>query len=335
MQIPEFIFLGTYKFYTLYIFMATGIALSSFVIWFEGKRDGFDEERIFDLFFLSILVGVSVFFFLFRPIIKVDPQSVVFYVSYFWTIGLQIFGAFILALLPVYLLTTKWKWSVYRILDIFVIAFCLGNSVSVLGYILVYQRYEFILILFGLFFMYVLFSRLRIARLNSGIIFSIFLFVICSLGFLFFRNIENLIFYGILILLSVLNIYFRRKSGMAKSNLPTNLINFLQQKLLSRRKDLKAEERLLQSEDPYLVSGRASDNSENMDEAILEDGRKELVDVRKNAITDGLVLIRKALAKIKVGKYGLCEVCGKPIDPARLKAYPEATTCLEHANAAR
>src|SRR5690349_2369788 len=105
MQIPEFIFLGTYKFYTLYFFMAAGIAISSFVIWFEGKRDGFDEERIFDLYFLSIICGSLLFFFLLRPIIKVDPQAVVFYVSYFWTISLQVFGAFILALLPVYILT--------------------------------------------------------------------------------------------------------------------------------------------------------------------------------------------------------------------------------------
>jgi DnaK suppressor protein len=41
------------------------------------------------------------------------------------------------------------------------------------------------------------------------------------------------------------------------------------------------------------------------------------------------VQVKRALAAIKLGKYGTCEVCGLPIDPARLRVYPEATTCIE------
>jgi len=37
----------------------------------------------------------------------------------------------------------------------------------------------------------------------------------------------------------------------------------------------------------------------------------------------------EALSRIKEGKYGYCENCHKEIDPARLKAYPAATTCLD------
>ena len=47
MQIPEYLFLWQYKIYTLFIFMAVGVLFSSFVVWFEGKRDGFDEEHLF------------------------------------------------------------------------------------------------------------------------------------------------------------------------------------------------------------------------------------------------------------------------------------------------
>jgi RNA polymerase-binding transcription factor DksA len=68
-----------------------------------------------------------------------------------------------------------------------------------------------------------------------------------------------------------------------------------------------------------------------MDEAILEDSAGELIRNRQNVVTQMQVQVRKALARIKLGKYGYCEVCGKPIDKARLEAYPEATTCLEHA----
>ena len=37
-----------------------------------------------------------------------------------------------------------------------------------------------------------------------------------------------------------------------------------------------------------------------------------------------------ALSRIEEGSYGKCEVCGKKIDEARLKANPAATTCTEH-----
>ena len=38
--------------------------------------------------------------------------------------------------------------------------------------------------------------------------------------------------------------------------------------------------------------------------------------------------IELALEAFSKGKYGICEVCKKPIEEARLKALPGATTCL-------
>lgn len=41
--------------------------------------------------------------------------------------------------------------------------------------------------------------------------------------------------------------------------------------------------------------------------------------------------VLSALARIgERGAYGKCEVCGKPIEEARLTADPAATTCVEH-----
>lgn len=42
--------------------------------------------------------------------------------------------------------------------------------------------------------------------------------------------------------------------------------------------------------------------------------------------------IDKALHVVKQGTYGLCERCGKPIDPERLKALPETTHCVKCKN---
>jgi DnaK suppressor protein len=39
--------------------------------------------------------------------------------------------------------------------------------------------------------------------------------------------------------------------------------------------------------------------------------------------------VEEALSRFDNGEYGLCESCGDPIDPARLKALPHATRCLD------
>ncbi len=39
-----------------------------------------------------------------------------------------------------------------------------------------------------------------------------------------------------------------------------------------------------------------------------------------------------ALRAAKKGTYGICERCGKPIDPARLAALPETTLCVKCKN---
>ncbi len=44
--------------------------------------------------------------------------------------------------------------------------------------------------------------------------------------------------------------------------------------------------------------------------------------------------IDAALERMKEGTYGLCEVCGKPIEEERLRAIPWTTYCKEHAEEA-
>ncbi len=42
-----------------------------------------------------------------------------------------------------------------------------------------------------------------------------------------------------------------------------------------------------------------------------------------------LAEIDHALDKMEKGTYGLCDICGRPIDPARLDVLPQANLCLE------
>lgn len=48
----------------------------------------------------------------------------------------------------------------------------------------------------------------------------------------------------------------------------------------------------------------------------------------ENRIRQELARIEHALQKFEEGTYGLCDICGQPIDPARLEALPQATLCM-------
>ena len=38
--------------------------------------------------------------------------------------------------------------------------------------------------------------------------------------------------------------------------------------------------------------------------------------------------VEHALHKFEQGTYGICDICGQPIEPARLEALPQASLCL-------
>jgi RNA polymerase-binding transcription factor DksA len=66
----------------------------------------------------------------------------------------------------------------------------------------------------------------------------------------------------------------------------------------------------------------------------IEEGDPQLVE-RENAsalmrvLEHRLTSINDALQQAQQGRYGVCEGCGQPIDPARLEAVPETTLCLK------
>jgi DnaK suppressor protein len=48
----------------------------------------------------------------------------------------------------------------------------------------------------------------------------------------------------------------------------------------------------------------------------------------ENRTRDQMANVEHALSKFEEGTYGFCDVCGQPIDPARLEALPQASLCL-------
>jgi DnaK suppressor protein len=107
----------------------------------------------------------------------------------------------------------------------------------------------------------------------------------------------------------------------------------LDEKRMQRNRTRLEEERArLQSE----LSGTESamDQSERPGLGThMADNASEVFEQAKNlavhtSLHRTLELVEKALQKMDKGVYGCCERCGKPIDPARLKALPYAELCM-------
>ena len=69
--------------------------------------------------------------------------------------------------------------------------------------------------------------------------------------------------------------------------------------------------------------GDSGDSSVDLE--AWDTGHQALVDLQAD-----LAEVENALAKFDQGTYGLCEVCGRPIPLARLRALPEARYDVEH-----
>lgn len=109
---------------------------------------------------------------------------------------------------------------------------------------------------------------------------------------------------------------------------PKSVLSQIGGYLEERRKDLEKKLNELRKEDPFTDKTRlldqASDDSEAQDKAD-----HERTTALQKQINIALIETKKALSKIKIGKYGMCENCGKMIDTDRLAAMPTARLCLE------
>lgn len=83
----------------------------------------------------------------------------------------------------------------------------------------------------------------------------------------------------------------------------------------------------LEKDDPF-IAGRAENMASPDTSAAEQFGHARLEAMRKE-IDRKLIQVRKALARIKVGSYGICEECGEMIDTDRLMVYPETTLCIK------
>jgi RNA polymerase-binding transcription factor DksA len=77
--------------------------------------------------------------------------------------------------------------------------------------------------------------------------------------------------------------------------------------------------------------GTAADFDENFADSAQVTAEQVENRTLSATLQDQLDDIEAALERIDSGTYGTCEVCGKPVAPARLEAMPSTRFCIDHA----
>lgn len=118
----------------------------------------------------------------------------------------------------------------------------------------------------------------------------------------------------------------KKHSGF--SGFPAKFLSPVGRFLSLRLKNLERRKKEIDTEDPFRDLGRGTDNASPDTDAYEQFGHARTSAIREQ-LDRTIIQTRKALARVKIGKYGICEVCGKMIDTDRLIIYPEATLCAE------
>jgi DnaK suppressor protein len=335
LSLPKELFFGKLAIDTNVLFLVLGVVFWLFLLWYETRRDGFDDMRVFDLGFMSLFLGFSSFValnYLYNYLMIFFPTHAI---TGLLSTSLIYVSAFIISLLPVIFGVKKLRWSVYRILDIYSIAFTgllLFLSLSVyLVWGFDYLIYSF----FGTIAFLTIAPKIRVRRFFSGAVFVVFTALLAVLNiFAFETDLKRFTSGAILAIISLITLYFVLRKSMVLRKIADEILKKLRENLITKKKDLKVEQELLIQEDPYLREGRDTDNAEIVEEAINEDAKKIEIDQQMDDIKESEKSIDESLTDMKTGNYGICKNCGNPIDVARLQALPDAKLCIDCAEKA-
>jgi len=98
-------------------------------------------------------------------------------------------------------------------------------------------------------------------------------------------------------------------------------LNIVKDNLITKREELTHR---LKSINKDFKTGHSSDSEEQVTERENDD---VLLGVKQEAEIE-LSLVIEALQRLETGYYGICSECEKEINPARLKAVPYTTKCI-------
>lgn len=115
--------------------------------------------------------------------------------------------------------------------------------------------------------------------------------------------------------------------GYSPLQIPGRLLGPVRDFLLGQLRRLEKRKVGIEGDDPF-IAGRAENLASPDTSAAEQFGHARVEAVRKE-LDKKIIQVRKALARIKLGSYGICEECGEMINTDRLMVYPEATICVK------
>lgn len=214
---PVLLKLGPITIYSYGFFLALAYLLATYVFWREGKKQGYQEEKLIDFSVATLvaaIVGGRILYTILNfNIFSTNPIRILF----FWEGGFAYFGSLIAVLIIGSLLVRKWRWSFFQVADFGSLAVLLAFVVGKIGSFLYgndygsltklpwgvnflflegsrhpTQIYEalFSLILLVLLYRFYKTNISRLGQLRSGAVFFYFL-LFSSLGRFVFENFRG------------------------------------------------------------------------------------------------------------------------------------------------
>lgn len=109
---------------------------------------------------------------------------------------------------------------------------------------------------------------------------------------------------------------------------PAKVLEPIRAFLTGEAKKLEKRQEELKQADPFNDPDRVLDNAAIDTEAAEQAGHERVTALKEQAGRH-LIQVRKALTRIRLGKYGICEKCEQMIDTDRLMIMPETAVCAE------
>ncbi len=115
---PVLFGLGPITIYSYGFFLALAYMFATYVFWREGKKQGYQEEKLLDFSIISLLaalVGGRVFYVLINlKQFSGDLKSAL----YVWEGGFAYYGSLVFVFLTCIYFIRKWRWSFLQVVDI-------------------------------------------------------------------------------------------------------------------------------------------------------------------------------------------------------------------------
>jgi prolipoprotein diacylglyceryltransferase/RNA polymerase-binding transcription factor DksA len=340
--------LGPITIYPQGISLLVAIIAASYLFWRQGVRKKFEEEALLDFVLITLvggIIGGRLFYFLFEQNLTWPNFLQIFKV---WQGGGMLwYGSLVGGFTAGSLFAQRNFWDLRKIWDTAMPALLLGQAIGSLANHPLESLFFFLL--------FILFNYIRKVQFADGFHSSIYLISTAALRFIseffrlektFFLGVNlNQIFSFVFLILGVVGlrwVYVGLKRSLKEdlgelemklkvpkiSKLPKIPLAKFKKQLHFEEKKLAQQQRRLTEDDPLFEPGRTEFNPEMVAEAEEEIGHRRFAAVRE-AVAGRSRQVKKALSRMKKGKYGICADCGRPIDPARLKVDPSVTLCLE------